>query len=76
MAKDKKLTLAEMKTMDEKALVSKIVSLKADLASMMIDKNINKLTDVKAPVKLKRQVAQLATVLRQKQLIKEYQNNA
>jgi len=75
MSKNKKADLVEIKNMDEKALIAKILSLKADYASMIIEKNINKLTDVKAPGKLKRQIAQIATVLRQKQLIKEYQTN-
>lgn len=70
----KKSDLTEYKNMEEKALIAKIKALKADVATMVLDRNMNKLKDVKAIGKHKKQIAQVSTILRQKQLLKEYQN--
>lgn len=71
----KRNDLQELKKLDEKALLAKVLELKADLANLVMDKQMSKLTDLKAPIKMKRDIARYLTIFRQKQLVREYTEN-
>lgn len=59
----------EMKSLDEKALTQKAKSLKGEIAELVLDKNMNKLKDLKVIFKKRKDRAQILTILRQKQIL-------
>ena len=59
----------EIKNLDEKALIVKVNGLKDRIAELVLDKNMNKLKDLKVIFKKRRDLAQILTVLRQKQIL-------
>ena len=59
----------EIKNLDEKALIVKANGLKDRIAELVLDKNMNKLKDLKVIFKKRRDLAQTLTVLRQKQIL-------
>ena len=61
--------LIELKNMDNKALLLKVMQAKKELADLILDKNMKKLKDLTAVSKKKKDVAQMLTVIKQKQLI-------
>ena len=70
----KRNDFAEIKTMDEKALAGKAKELKLKIADQVMDKNMNKVKDLKSSGKLRKDLAQVLTVLRQKELIREFES--
>lgn len=69
----KKNDLAETKILDDKALGKKASSLQQEISELVLDKNIGKLKDIKIIFKKRKDLAQVLTVLRQKQLLGELQ---
>lgn len=65
----KKNNLTEIKNMDAKAILSKVVALRSEMADLVLDINLNKVTDKKAITKKKKDLAQMLTIVRQKQLL-------
>jgi ribosomal protein L29 len=63
----------EIKRLDTKALLEKVRVLRGELTDLFIDKNMNKLTDMKAVSKKKKEIAQILTVVKQKQLLEEFE---
>lgn len=67
----KKNDLQEIKRLDEKALIAKAVLLKQEASNLVLDKNTNVLKDARKIFKVRKDLAQILTVLRQKQLLSE-----
>lgn len=57
--------------MDEKALKEKAKKVKEEIMSLMIDKNMNKMPNLKSIKSKKNELAKILTVLKQKQLLAE-----
>ncbi len=71
----KKNDFLQIKILEERAIAGKIKEAKLEIASLVIDKNMKKLKDVKAISKKRKDIAQMLTVLRQKQLIGELESS-
>lgn len=67
----KRNDLAEIKKMDILSLQQRVGKEKNELASLAIDKNIGKLTNLKSIKNKRKNVAQILTVLKQKQLLQQ-----
>lgn len=67
----KKNQFNEFKSYDIKALKEAVKKAKAELADLILDKNMNKLSDLRVVSKKKKDIAQMSTILRQKQLVEE-----
>lgn len=67
----KKNEFAEIKKMDIKAVAQKVKKMKSEIAGLVIDKNMNKMTNLKLIKNKRRDIAQILTVLKQKNLLKE-----
>lgn len=67
----KRNDLLEAKKLDEKALTEKALALRASINELIMDKNMNKLKDLRSISKARLDLAQYLTILRQKQLIRE-----
>lgn len=67
----KKSDLAEIKKMDIKSLDEKVKKSKKELLELMLEKSTSKLTNLKVIKNKRREIAQVLTVLRQKQLLSE-----
>lgn len=61
----------EIKNLEIKALGQKIDTAKKELAGLVMDKNMSKLKDRKSISKKRKEIAQMMTVRRQKQLLGE-----
>lgn len=72
----KRNELIQMKALDIAELRGKAKSLKDEVASLVIDKNTNKLKDKKAIFKKRKNLAQVMTILRQKELLVELEGKA
>lgn len=71
----KKNDLAEIKKMEDKALLEKVVKLKSELKGLILDKSMNKLSNLKQIKHKRKDLAQILTVFRQKELINELEEN-
>ncbi|MBI2022517.1 50S ribosomal protein L29 [Candidatus Daviesbacteria bacterium] len=67
----KKNDLMEVKKLDIKALIDKSKALKNEISELVLDKNMDKLKDLKVISKKRKDLAQTMTVIRQKQLIEK-----
>lgn len=67
----KKNEFMQIKGSDLKELKSKIRDLRSEIANLILDKNMNKLKDVKMISKKKKDLARILTVMRQKELLQE-----
>ncbi len=67
----RKTDLAEIKKMDIKTLVERAKKEKAEMAKLLMDKNLNKMTNLKALTNKRKDLAQILTVKQQKQLLSE-----
>lgn len=65
----KKNDLIKIKGLDLKELRGKIKTLKMEIANLVLDKNMKKMKDLKAIFKKRKDLAQILTVIRQKQLL-------
>lgn len=70
----KRNDLQELKTLTSKVLIEKVKTLKGELADLVIDKNMSKLKDLKVLGKKRKDIAQILTVLRQKELVEELES--
>jgi ribosomal protein L29 len=59
----------EIKVLDIAALVAKSKALKIEINDLVLDKNMNKLKDLKSISKKKKELARVQTVLSQKSMI-------
>jgi len=62
----KKTDLHETKDLDVKALKQKGIDLKKELSQLILDKNMNKLNDLKVLNKKRKDLAQVLTIMNQK----------
>ena len=65
----KRNDFGEIKALDIKTLSVRVRSLRAEIADLVLDKNMNTLKNVKQIHNKRRDLAQLLTVLRQKEMI-------
>ena len=68
--------LVQIKGLDIQALREKVKSFRKDLADLVLDKNMNKLKDVKTISKKRKDLAQILTITRQKQLLAELEGKS
>ncbi len=59
----------EIKNLDEKTLLSKVLTLRGEIDELVLDKNMSKLKDLRAISKKRKDIAQILTVVKQKQLL-------
>lgn len=67
----KRQEFAQIKGLDIKELREKVRSLRKEIADLMMDKNMNKLKDKKIVSKKRKDLAQVLTILRQKELLQK-----
>ncbi len=67
----KKNDLIEIKKMEITALLARVKKEKKELVDLLMDKNMNKLKDLKSLYKKRKNIAQILTVARQKELLKD-----
>lgn len=67
----KKNDLTQIKGLDLKELRLKVKALKMEIAGLVMDKNMKKLKDLKKISKRRKDLAQVLTVIRQKELLQE-----
>ncbi len=65
----KRKDFTEIKLLDKKALIAKVQGLRAEIGDLVMDKQMNKLKDLKLKLKKRKDLAQILTVLRQKDLV-------
>ncbi len=70
----KKNDLAEMKKADKKTLDESVAKIYKSLASLVLDKNMEKLTNKKEIKNKRRDLAQILTIKRQKELLTGLEN--
>ena len=63
----KKKDFVQIKGSDLKELRNKVKDIKGEIANLTLDKNMNKLKDLKMISKKKKDIAQILTVIRQKE---------
>lgn len=66
----------EIKVLDIAALVAKVKALKIEINDLILDKNMNKLKDLKSIDKKRKHLARLLTVLNQKEMIENIESKA
>ena len=67
----KRNELKEIKGLEIKVINVRVKKAKDELADLIMDKNMKKLKDVKAVDKKRKDIAQILTILRQKQLLEK-----
>ena len=67
----KKNDLLQIKALDVKELGLKVKVIREEIANLTLDKNMKKLKDLKSVSKKKKDLAQILTVIRQKEILKE-----
>lgn len=70
----KKNEFVQIKGLDLKELKTKASGLREEIANLVLDKNMKKLKDKKSIFKKKKDLAQVLTVVRQKELLIELEN--
>lgn len=63
--------LLDIKALDAVSLLEKSKKLREDMAEMILDKNMNKVKDLKSVSRMRKDLAQILTIVRQKQLLNE-----
>jgi ribosomal protein L29 len=59
----------EIKNLDNKTLLGKVMTLRGEISELVMDKNMSKLKDLRSIFKKKKEIAQILTVVKQKQLL-------
>lgn len=72
----KKNELTKIKALDLKELTQKIKRVKGEIASLVMDKNMKKLKDIKMVIKKRRDLAQILTIMRQRQMLEELESES
>ncbi len=67
----KRNELKEIKGLEIKVINVRVKKAKDELADLIMDKNMKKLKDIKAVDKKRKDIAQILTILRQKQLLEK-----
>jgi len=67
----KKSEFAGIKALDIKGLKEKAKILKKEIADLVMEKNMRKLKDLKSVSRKKKEVAQILTLIKQKELLAE-----
>ncbi len=67
----KRQQFMEIKQLEVKDLLAKVTAAKLEVADLVLDKNMKKLKDVKVISKKRHDIAQMLTVIKQKQLLSE-----
>lgn len=67
----KKNDFAQIKGLDVGELSAKAKTFKKEIADLVLDKNMKKLKDIKAVFKKRKDLAQVLTVLRQKEMLED-----
>ncbi len=67
----KKTELSEVKKAEIDTILGKATALRKEITGLILDKNVSKLSDLREVKKKRRDLAQVLTVLRQKQLLKD-----
>lgn len=70
----KKNELVQIKGSDTKELTSKSKAIRIEIADLILDKNMKKLKDLKTISKKRIDLAQILTILRQKELLEELES--
>lgn len=70
----KKNDLAQIKMLEIKELREKAKAIKIEIADLIIDKNMKKLKDLKMISKKRKDLAQVLTILRQKELLSQLES--
>lgn len=70
----KRQDLVQIKGLDLKELRIKVRTLREEIAGLILDKNMKKLKDLKMVSKKKRDLAQVLTVIRQKELLEQLES--
>ncbi len=70
----KKNDLTQVKSFDIKTLVEKAKNTKKEIADLIMDKNMSKLKDLKVISKKRKDLAQILTILKQKQLLESLES--
>lgn len=65
----KKNEFVQIKGLDVKELGVKVKALRQDIANLTLDKNTKKLKDLKGISKKKKELAQILTVIKQKEML-------
>lgn len=69
----KKKDLQEIKNMSEEQLLADVIKLKKEIVEAKMDQHLNKLKDVKSIERKRKNIAQILTIISQKQLIKKFE---
>lgn len=69
----KKQDFTDVKALDVKALKERVRKLRSEIADLHLDKNMNKLSDKKLIWKRRKDLAQVLTVLKQKELLQMFE---
>lgn len=70
----KKKEFIQIKGLDLKELKDKVKALKAELVNLVMDKNMKKLKDLKMISKKKKEIAQILTLMKQKEILQELES--
>ncbi len=70
----KRQDFTEIKQLEVKAILAKVLAAKTELTDLVVDKSQSKLKDVKILAKRKKDIAQMLTIIRQKQLLEELES--
>ncbi len=70
----KKNDLNQIKALSVKELFDKAKLIRKELAEVVFDKNMNKLKDLKAVSKKRKDLAQVLTVMKQKELLEQLES--
>lgn len=70
----KKQQLVAVKKLEIPALLERVKKIRDELSDLVLDKNMDKLKDVRMINKTSRDLAQVLTILRQKQLVSELES--
>lgn len=70
----KKAEMAEIKNLNITELIKKVGSLRGQLNDLVMDKNMSKLKDIKQVFKTRKDLAQILTILRQKQMLEQLES--
>lgn len=71
----KKQELADIKKGDKKFLTDQVGKIKQEIADLVMDKNMNKLKDLKSIFKKRQNLAQILTVLKQRELVERLEGS-
>ncbi|MBI2595910.1 50S ribosomal protein L29 [Candidatus Daviesbacteria bacterium] len=70
----RKNDFVQIKGLDKQVISGKVKELRQEISALIMDKNMNKLKDLKSIYKKRKDLAQLLTVRRQKQLLEQLES--